>query len=198
MAKIDLELIQTLRNRTGVGMMDCKKALQETDGDIEKAIEILRKKGAAIAEKRSGNETAQGIVHNYIHAGAKMGVMIQINCETDFVAATQDMKNFAQDLCLHIAAFKPKYIRPEEVDQDFINNEKRILIEQLENSGKPAGVITQIIDGKLKKIFSEVCLMQQPFVKNDQLTVDDLLKELIAKMGENIKVTKFCRFEIGA
>lgn len=198
MAKIDLDLIQALRNRTGVGMMDCKKALQETDGDIEKAVEILRKKGAAIAEKRSGNETAQGIIHNYIHAGAKMGVMIQINCETDFVAATQDMKNFAQDLCLHIAAFKPKYVRPEEVDQDFINNEKRILIEQLENSGKPAGVITQIIDGKLKKIFSEICLMQQPFVKNDQLTVDDLLKELIAKMGENIKVTRFCRFEIGA
>ena len=198
MAKIDLELIQALRNRTGVGMMDCKKALQETDGDIEKAVEILRKKGAAIAEKRSGNETAQGIIHNYIHAGSKMGVMIQINCETDFVAATQDMKNFAQDLCLHIAAFKPKYIRPEEVDQDFINNEKRILIEQMEGSGKPAGVITQIIDGKLKKIYSEVCLMQQSFVKNDQLTVDDLLKELIAKMGENIKVARFCRFEIGA
>ncbi len=198
MAKIDLDLIQALRNRTGVGMMDCKKALQETDGDIEKAVEILRKKGAAIAEKRSGNETAQGIVHNYIHPGAKMGVMVQINCETDFVASTQDMKNFAQDLCLHIAAFKPKYVRPEEVDQEFINNEKRILIEQLEGSGKPAGVITQIIDGKLKKVFSEICLMQQPFVKNDQLTVDDVLKDLIAKMGENIKVTRFCRFEIGA
>lgn len=197
MAKVDLDLIQKLRDRTGVGMMDCKKALMETDGDLEKAIEILRKKGAAIAEKRSGNETAQGIIHSYIHAGSKVGVMLEINCETDFVASTQDMKNFAQDVCLHIAAFKPKYVRPEEVDQDFINNEKRILIEQMEGSGKPAGVITQIIEGKVKKVLSEICLLQQPFVKNDQLTVDDVLKEMIAKMGESIKIKRFARFEIG-
>lgn len=198
MAKVDLELIQQLRDRTGVGMMDCKKALIETDGDIEKAIELLRKKGAAVAEKRASNATAEGLVHAYIHPGARIGVLLEINCETDFVARTDDMKQFAHDVCMHIAALKPLYISPEDVDQAFLDKEKAIAIEQLVAAKKPAAIIDQIVTGKLDKIFSEVCLLKQAFVKNDQITIHDYLKELIAKMGENIKIKRFSRFEIGA
>lgn len=198
MAKIDLELIQQLREKTGIGMMDCKKALQETDGDIEKAIELLRKKGALVAEKRSGNATAEGLVHAYIHPGARVGVMIEVNCETDFVARTEDIKKFAQDVCMHIAAFRPLYISPDEVDAAFIEKERRIALEQMAAANKPAAIMEQIVKGKVDKILAEVCLLQQPFVKNDQITVHDYLKELIAKMGENIKIKRFCRFEIGA
>ncbi len=198
MAKIDLDLIQKLRDITGVGMMDCKKALQETDGDIDKAIELLRKKGAAIAAKRGANETAEGIVHAYIHPGSRMGVLVEINCETDFVARTEDLKKFAADVAMHIAAMKPMYIAPEEVDPKFLEHEKGIFKEQLLASGKPEKIINQILEGKVQKLYTEVCLLKQPFVKNDQLTVDDLLKQLIAKIGENIKIRRFCRFEIGA
>lgn len=197
MTKISLELIQQLRARTGVGMLDCRKALEETNGDIEKAIEILRKKGAAVAAKRSGNVTAEGLVHAYIHPGARLGVLIEINCETDFVARTPDMQQFAQDLCLQIAASKPLYLNPEDVDPKFLEHEKEILRSQLTDSGKPEKVIMQIVEGKLVKLYSEVCLMKQSFVKNDQLTIDDVLKDLIAKMGEKIVIKRFVRFEIG-
>ncbi len=198
MAKIDLDAIQRLREKTGVGMMDCKKALTEADGDFEKAILILRKKGAAVAEKRSGNATAEGLIHAYIHPGSRIGVLIEINCETDFVARTDDMRNFAQDVCLHIAAFKPKYVGPEDVDQQFLEKERAFAIEQLVAAKKPANIIDQIVNGKIEKLYSEVCLLRQQFVKNDQVTIDDMLKELIAKMGEMIKIRRFARFEIGA
>lgn len=198
MAKIDIELIQKLRERTGVGMMDCKKALQEADGDLEKAVDLLRKKGAAIAAKRSGNVTAEGIVETYIHPGSRVGVLVEINCETDFVARTDDMKKFAKDLCMHIAAAKPLYLNPEEVDDKFLERERSIIKEQLADSGKPEKIVNQIAEGKLNKIFGEICLMKQPYVKNDQLTIDDLLKETIAKLGENIVIKRFARFEIGA
>jgi elongation factor Ts len=196
MVKIDLDLVQKLRERTGVGMMDCRKALEETGGDLEKAVTILRRKGAAVAEKRSANDTTEGLVHVYIHAGAKMGVLVQINCETDFVARTDDLKKFANDICMHIAAFKPKYISPEDVDKTFVDQERAHYIEELVKSKKPANVIDQIVTGKLNKIYSSVCLLKQPFVKNDQLTVEDVLNELIAKMGENIKIRHFVRFEV--
>ncbi|MFA6066055.1 MAG: translation elongation factor Ts [Candidatus Babeliaceae bacterium] len=198
MAKISLELIQQLREKTGVGMMDCKKALEEANGDIETAIDLLRKKGAAVAEKRSGNVTAEGLVHAYIHPGARVGVMLEINCETDFVARTPAVQQFAQDICMHIAAFSPKYIKPDEVDPQLIEREKAIFIEQMAAANKPAAVIEQILKGKIEKLYDEVCLMRQAFVKNDKLKVDDILKELIAKMGENIKIKRFVRFEIGA
>jgi elongation factor Ts len=198
MAKTDLDLIQQLRDRTGAGMMDCKKALQESDGDINKAIEILRKKGAAIAAKRAANVTAEGLVHAYIHPGNRVGVLLEINCETDFVARTDDLKKFAHDLCLHIAALKPLYLSPEEVDPKFLAHEKDIMREQLASSGKPAKIVDQILEGKVQKLYSDICLLKQPFVKNDQLTVEDLLKDLIAKIGENIKIKRFCRFEIGS
>jgi elongation factor Ts len=197
MAKIDLDLIQKLRNMTGAGMMDCKKALEATDGDIEKAITELRKKVAAVAGKRSGNATDEGLVYAYIHPGDRIGVMIEIDCETDFVARTDDFKQFAKDVCMHIAAYSPKYITPEDVDQTFLDKERAFYIEELVKANKPAAVIDQIVQGKLNKLYSSICLMNQPFVKNDQLTVKDVLQELIGKLGENIKIKRFARFEIG-
>jgi elongation factor Ts len=197
MAKIELSQIQELRNRTGVGMMDCRKALEEANGDMDKAIEILRKKGAATAAKRAGNVTLQGLVHSYIHAGAKVGVLVEINCETDFVARTDALKQFAADVAMHIAAMKPMCVRPEELDQGYIEKEKEIFKEQLLASGKPANMIDKIVEGKLQKLYNEVCLMGQPFIKNDTLTIDDLLKDLIAKMGEKITIRRFVRYEVG-
>jgi elongation factor Ts len=198
MAKIDKDLIQKLRMRTGCGMMDCKKALEETDGDLEKALELLRKKGASFAAKRSEHATAEGVIEAYIHPGNQLGVMVEVDCETDFVARTDELKKFAKDLCMHIAAMKPLYLTPEDVDEKFLETERKIVREQLADSGKPEKIIEQIVEGKIKKIFSEVCLLQQPYVKNDQLTIEDLLKEIIAKTGENIIIKRFCLFEIGA
>ena len=197
MAKIDKNLIQKLREITGLGMMDCKNALEAHNGDIEKAIEELRRKGAAVAAKRADKETAQGIIEAYIHPGNQVGVMVELNCETDFVASTADVKQFAKDLCLHIAALRPLYLAPENVDPKFLEHEKSILMEQLKDSGKPVAMLSKIVDGKIKKLYSDICLLQQPFVKNDQLTVDQALKEIIAKTGENIKIKQFSRFEIG-
>lgn len=197
MANIDKNLIQVLRDRTGLGMMDCKKALEETNGDIEKAIELLRKKGALTAEKRASKETAEGLVHAYIHPGSKIGVMVEINCETDFVARTEATLQFAKDLCMHIAAIKPLFLAPENVDATFIEREKDIFKAQMADSGKPEKIVEQIIEGKLKKLYSDICLLQQPFVKNDQMTVTEVLQELIAKTGENIRIKRFARFEIG-
>lgn len=196
--KIDMLRLQELREITGLGMMDCKKALEETDGDIEKAIELLRKKGAAVAAKRSERETAQGIIHTYIHPGSRVGVMLELNCETDFVARTEEFKNLANDICLHIAALKPLYLNPEDVDAKFLEHEKEIAREQLAGSGKPEKIIEQIINGKMQKLFDEICLMRQSFVKNDQKTIADLLTDVMAKTGEKIQIKRFARYEIGA
>jgi elongation factor Ts len=198
MTQINLDLIQQLRDKTGVGMMDCKKALIEANGDIEKAIELLRKKGAAVAEKRSGNVTKQGFIQSYIHAGSQLGVLLEINCETDFVARTQDLQNFAKDVAMHIAAARPRCVNPADLDAEFLNKEKDILAEQLKAAKKPAQMIDKILEGKLEKLYSEVCLIRQPFIKNDKLTIDDLLKELMAKMGEKITIRRFARFEVGS
>ena len=197
MAKIDTSLLQRLREITGCGMMDCKKALEETDGDIEKAVDLLRKKGAAVAAKRADKSTAEGVVASYIHPGSQVGVLIEINCETDFVANTPDVKNFAQDVCLHIAASKPLYLSPEQVDPSFLEHEKEILREQLAQQGKKGPFVDQIIEGKIKKLYSEICLLQQPFVKNDKLTVTQVLEELMAKTGEKIVIRRFARYEVG-
>jgi elongation factor Ts len=196
--KIDMLRLQELREITGLGMMDCKKALEETDGDIEKAIELLRKKGAAVAAKRSERETAQGIIHTYIHPGSRVGVMIELNCETDFVARTEEFNNLANDICLHIAALKPLYLNPEDVDSKFFEHEKEIAREQLANSGKPEKIIEQIINGKMQKLYDEICLMRQSFVKDDQKTIADLLTDVMAKTGEKIQIRRFARYEIGA
>jgi elongation factor Ts len=197
MTKITMDLIQQLRDRTGLGMMDCKKALTEANGDIDKAIELLRKKGAAIAAKRSGNATAEGLVHAYIHPGSRVGVLLEVNCETDFVASTDTIKQFAADVCLHIAAMKPLFVSPEDVDAATIAKEREIFTAQMANSGKPEKIIEQIVQGKINKFLSEICLIQQPYIKNDKVTIDEYLKETVAKLGENIKIRRFARFEIG-
>lgn len=198
MVKIDKELIQRLRDITGLGLMDCKKALEDVGGDVEKAIEILRKKGAAVAAKRSDKTTAEGLIHAYIHPGSQVGVLIEINCETDFVARTTDMQQLAQDLCLHIAAMKPLYLSTADVDPNFLARERDIYKEQLADSGKPEKILNQIIEGKVNKLYTDVCLLSQSFVKNDQFTIDELIKQVIAKTGESIKVKRFSRFEVGA
>lgn len=198
MTKVSLESIQKLRQITGLGMLDCKKALETSNGDIEKAIEELRKQGAAVASKRAGKDTAEGIVVAYIHPGAQTGVLVEINCETDFVARTEDIKNFAQDVAMHIAALKPAYLSPEDVSADFLEKEKEIIRVQLANEGKPANFIENIVAGKVNKIYSDVCLLKQTFVKNDKKTIEDLLKELVAKTGENVRIKQFSRFEVGA
>lgn len=197
MAKIDIALIQQLRERTGLGMMDCKKALEETNGDIEKAVELLRKKGAAVAAKRSDKTTAEGLVHAYIHPGSQVGVLIEINCETDFVARTDTVKELAHNIAMHIAAMKPLYLTPTDVDPKLVEHEKDILKAQLAESGKTGKVVDQIIEGKLKKLYSDICLLEQPFIKNDKFTIAQVIQEAIAKTGENIKVARFSRFEVG-
>lgn len=198
MAKVSLEDIQKLRAQTSMGMMDCKKALEEAAGDMEKAVELLRKKGAKVAAKRGENETAQGLVHSYIHPGGSVGVLIELNCETDFVARNDDFQKFATDLGMHIAAMNPLYLSPEEVDQSFLEKEKEIMKQQLLEEGKKPEFIDKILTGKVEKLYSDVCLLQQKFVKDDKHTVDEVLKNIIGKVGENIKIRRFARFQIGA
>ena len=198
MAKVSLEDIQKLRERTSMGMMDCKKALEESAGDMEKAIELLRKKGASIAAKRGDNETGQGLVHAYIHPGGNVGVLIELNCETDFVARNQEFTKLAQDLCMHIAAIKPLYLSPTEVDAQWLEKETNLIKEQLVEEGKKPEFIEKILEGKIQKLYSDVCLLQQKFVKDDKRTVEEILKDVIGKMGENVKIRRFARYEIGA
>ncbi len=195
---IDLKLIQELRAHTGLGLMDCRKALEETNGDLDAALELLRKKGASVAAKRSDKQTSEGVVASYIHPGDRVGVLIELNCETDFVARTESVKKFANDLCLHIAALKPLYLSPDQIDEKFLEHERSIFKEQMADSGKPEKIVAQIIEGKVQKLMSEICLLNQAFVKDDQLTVDEALKALIAKTGESIRIRRFARFEIGA
>ncbi len=197
MAKVSLNDIQILRNMTGLGMLDCKKALEESEGNVDKAVEILRKRGVALAGKRAGKETTQGLVYAYIHPGDQTGVLVEINCETDFVARTPALKDFAKDVAMHIAATKPKYLSPTEVEQSFLDKEREIAIAQLKEQGKPANMIDKIIEGKMSKISNDVSLLKQPFVKNDQITIEGILHELSAKTGENIIIKRFCRFVIG-
>jgi len=198
MSKVTIELIQELREKTGLGIMDCKKALLDTDGSIEKSIELLRKKGSLIAEKRGGNQTSQGIIYSYIHSGSKIGVLLEVNCETDFVANTDVIKTLAHNIAMHIAAMRPRFISEVDVDSSTLEKEKEIYITQLRNEKKPENIITTIVEGKLKKFYAEHCLLYQTFIKNDQMTIHDLVKETIAKVGENIKINRFTRYEIGA
>lgn len=197
MTKIDKNTLAQLRELTGCGMLDCRAALEETGGNLDLAIDILRKKGAAVASKRAIKETMQGIVKEYIHPGDMLGVLLEINCETDFVARTPDIAQFANDVCMQIAALNPLYLTSEEVDPKFLEHEKSVLREQLANSGKPAQIIDGIIQGKLKKLYSDICLLEQSFIKDDTVTIRQRLQELIAKTGENVKIRRFARFEIG-
>jgi elongation factor Ts len=194
---VTTELIKELREKTGVGIMDCKTSLKECDGDIDKAIEYLRKKGIATAKKRGGRTTSQGQVQSYIHAGGKIGVLLEVNCETDFTGKTEDFTNFAKDLAMQIAATNPIAIDRERIPEQVLAAEKDIYATQARESGKPEKVLDKIVEGKLKKFYSEACLLEQPFVKNPDITVQDLLNDLIAKTGENIVIRRFARFQLG-
>ena len=194
---VTASLIKELRERTGVGMMDCKAALTECSGDISKAIDHLRKKGIATAKKRGGRAASEGQVQSYIHAGGKIGVLVEANCETDFTGKTDDFTEFVKDLALQIAASNPISVDRETIPQEILEKEKEIYASQAKATGKPEKFIEKIVEGKLKKFFSEVCLLEQPFVKNPDITIQDLLNELIAKTGENIIVRRFARFQLG-
>lgn len=195
--EISTVLIKELREKTGVGIMDCKVALQESGGDVEKAIEYLRKKGIATAKKRGGRTTSEGQIQSYIHAGGKIGVLVEVNCETDFTGKTQDFTNFVKDVAMQIAATNPLAIDREGIPPETLEKEKEIYATQARESGKPEKVIHRIVEGKLKKFYSEACLLEQPFIKNPDITVQDLLNELIAKTGENIIIRRFVRYQLG-
>lgn len=195
--EISASLVKELREKTGAGMMDCKKALTETSGDFEKAIEFLRKKGIASAAKKAGRMTKEGAVTSYIHGEGKVGVLLEVNCETDFVARTEQFRQFVKDLAMHVAAASPQWVRPEEVPSHVLEKEKEIAVAQMQASGKPAAVLEKIAEGKLKKFYEDHCLMQQAFVKDSSKTIEQLLKETIAALGENISVRRFARFVLG-
>ncbi len=197
MAEITAAMVKELRERTGAGMMDCKKALKETDGDIEKAIDKLREMGLASAKKKASRSANDGKVVSYIHAGGKIGVLLEVNCETDFVANTDDFNNLCKDIAMQIAAAAPLYVSKEEVPQDEIEKEKQIQKEQLKQQGKPENVLDKIVEGKINKYYEEVCLLEQPYIKDGSLKVKNLVENAIAKLGENIIVKRFARFKIG-
>ena len=195
--EISANQVKELREKTGAGMMDCKKALAETGGDFEKAIEFLRKKGIASAAKKAGRATKEGAVYSYIHGEGKVGVLVEINCETDFVARTEQFRGFVKDVAMHVAAANPTYVRSEEVPADVLTKEKEIAVAQMQASGKPAAVLEKIAEGKIKKFYEDSCLLNQAFVKDPNKTIEQLLKETIAALGENISVRRFTRYVLG-
>lgn len=195
--EITASMVKELREKTGAGMMDCKKALAEANGNMEKAVEVLREKGIASAAKKSGRIAAEGLVESYIHSNGRIGVLVEVNCETDFVAKTEEFHAFVRDIAMHIAATNPKYLRREEVSQEEVEKEKEILKQQALNEGKPEKIIEKMVEGRLDKFYKEICLLEQAFVKDPDKTIDVLVKEKIAKIGENINIRRFVRYELG-
>ncbi len=195
--EITSEMVKLLRAKTGTGIMDCKEALTAADGDMEKAVDYLRKKGMSAATKRSSKAAKEGTVASYIHMGGKIGVLVELNCETDFVAKTEDFQNLARDLAMHVAAFNPRFVRSEEVPADILEREKEIYRAQAREEGKPEKIWDKIIEGKLRKYYEDVCLLDQKFVKNNDLAVSAVVTNLIAKTGENIVIRRFARFQLG-
>tara|TARA_Y100001970_G_scaffold221164_1_gene271789 strand:+ start:2507 stop:3130 length:624 start_codon:yes stop_codon:yes gene_type:complete len=194
---ISASTVKELREISGAGMMDCKKALQEANGDIKKAMEVLRKNGIAKAQKKSGRSASDGVVMPYIHPGSKLGVLLEVNCETDFVARTDAFQEFCKDVAMHIAATSPVSVSREDLDEEVIETEKRIFREQSKKSGKPDEIIEKMIDGRMNKFFQENVLIEQSFVKNPDISISDLLTETVAKLGENISIARFTRFQLG-
>jgi elongation factor Ts len=197
MATISADLVKQLREKTGAGIMDCKSALADNSGDMEKAVEHLRKKGLATAAKRAGRAVSEGTIQSYIHMGGKLGVMVEVGCETDFVAKNEDFQEFARNIAMHIAASNPLGIVSEDIPQQTIDKEREIYKAQAKETGKPDNILEKIAQGKLQKFIKENCLMDQPYVRNPDITVADLLNELIAKIGENITIKRFARFQVG-
>lgn len=195
--EISASLVKELRERTGVGIMDCKEALKECEGDISRAIDYLRKKGIATAKKRGGRATSEGQVQAYVHAGGKIGVLVEVNCETDFSAKTDDFVSFGKNVAMHIAASNPVSVDRDGIPPELLEKEREIYATQAKESGKPDKVIEKIVEGKMKKFYAESCLLEQPYVKNPDITVQDFLNELMAKTGENIVIRRFVRFQLG-
>lgn len=194
---VDAKAVKELREKTGAGMLDCKKALEEANGDLTKASEILREKGLAAAANKAGRVATEGVVESYIHAGGRIGVLVEINCETDFVAKTDQFKEFARDVAMHIAAMSPRYVRREEVPQDEIEKEKEILKAQALNEGKPEKIVEKMVEGRIGKYYEEFCLLEQSFVKDPDKTISALVNEKISAIGENISIRRFVRYELG-
>ncbi len=197
MAEINAAIVKQLREKTGAGMMDCKKALLEVKGDMEKAVGFLRKKGLATAQKRASRAMTEGTIQSYIHMTGKLGVLVEVNCETDFVAKNEDFQEFTKNISMHIAASNPLGIKPEDIPEAIIENEKSIYRAQALEMGKPENILDKIVEGKLKKFYQENCLLNQPFVRDPDISIADLMNELIAKIGENITIKRFVRFQIG-
>jgi elongation factor Ts len=194
--EVSASMVKDLREKTGAGMMDCKKALADAGGNFEKAVDYLRQKGLATAAKRAGRIASEGRIGSYVHAGGKIGVMVEVNCETDFVAKTEDFQTFAKDIAMHIAASSPLYLRRENVPPDALEREREIFRAQARDAGKPEKIVEKIIEGKLEKFYSEVCLLEQSFVKDPDLTVQELLNGLIGKLGEKVEIRRFSRFQV--
>jgi elongation factor Ts len=194
---ISAQMVKELRERTGAGMLDCKKALAEKEGDIEKAIEHLREKGLAAAAKKAGRIAAEGLCESYIHGGGRIGVLIEVNCETDFVAKTEEFRALVRNLAMQVAASKPLYVRREEVPQEEVEHERQIFRNQALNEGKSEKVVDKMIEGRIEKFYKEICLLEQPYIKNPEQAVQQLIVEQIAKIGENINVRRFARYELG-
>ena len=194
---IDVSLVKNLRQKTGAGIMDCKRALKETGGNIDRAIEFLRQKGLAKAAKRVGRRADEGLIGSYIHPGGKIGVLVEVNCETDFVARTQEFKDLVKDISMHVAATDPQYLRREDISEEIIQKEKHILRMQALEMGKPEKVVDRIVEGKMERFFSEVCLLEQAYVKDLDVTVGDLLNSLVGKIGERISIRRFSRYQLG-
>jgi elongation factor Ts len=193
---ISIDMVKELRQCTGAGVLDCRNALEEVEGDFDKASELLRKKGLTVAAAKAGREANEGLVEAYVHTGGKLGVLVEINCETDFVARTDEFQELAHDLAMQIAAADPRYVAPEDIPAEVLEQERQWQREQVEGD-KPEEIMERILEGKLKKHYREVCLLEQPFIRDDELTVRDLITAKIAKLGENIKVRRFSRFELG-
>lgn len=195
--EITAGMVKELRETTSAGMMDCKKALQETNGNMDEAVKLLREKGLAKAAKKAGRIASEGAVISYIHGGGRIGVLVEINTETDFVGKLDEFKEFGRDIAMQIAASSPLYVRKEEVTADVIENEKEILRAQALNEGKPVAIVDKMVEGRISKYYKEVCLMEQPFIKNPDMTIEQLLQEKIARIGENISIRRFARYEVG-
>ncbi len=195
--EITAVMVKELRQRSGAGIMDCKQALQETDGDVEESITFLRKKGLAKASKKADRQTREGSVSSYIHAGSRLGVLLELNCETDFVANTPDFQELAKDICMHIAASRSRFVSREQVTEEDLAKEREIFAHQAKESGKPEKIIDKIVAGKMEKFYEENCLLDQRFIKDTEVTIDHLIKQKIAKLGENIMIGEFARFEVG-
>ncbi|TWI77428.1 translation elongation factor Ts (EF-Ts) [Desulfobotulus alkaliphilus] len=198
MAEISAEMVKELRGKTGAGIMDCKAALKENDGDLEKAVDYLRKKGLATAKKKAGREASEGRVEAYIHMGGKIGVLVEVGCETDFVAKNEDFIDFCRSIAMHIAASAPMGLAAEDIPADVIARERDVYRGQLLEEGKPENMVDKIVEGKINKFYKDACLLSQPYIKDPKLTVQDILNETVGKIGENIVIKRFSRFQIGA